>query len=283
MHYILKIKGEHGDSWLSGSLVFRTDDDSSIKELAISLDTANEMEDIIWTNFLAITVVEAKKMEEKLLAIVLGAHACSESQVESILTILENLSNPDHPCLKIGLINFLMKQHGSVISEKLKLAMNKYWHELIDDIENHYIRIIEQSPKGVFLLNSGEINSIYELTDEFTKTFRKELAKGNPLHYVKVNIEKSEPNTFVAKAEEVSQKYKQDIEDKYLYRIMGTDSVSKRDAWWLVRVNPLQSDIFSKIISEGNLRLTDYGEILTSGFGSTIPPDILKEYGFRID
>lgn len=64
---------------------------------------------------------------------------------------------------------------------------------------------------------------------------------------------------------------------------MGTDSVSERDAWWLVRVNPLQSDIFSKIISEGNLRLTDYGEILTSGFDSTIPPDILKEYGFRVD
>lgn len=72
-------------------------------------------------------------------------------------------------------------------------------------------------------------------------------------------------------------------QDKYLYRIMGVDSVSKRDAWWLVRVFPNKEVIFSKIIKNGNLRLTDYGDILTSGFGTTIPPEILKEYGFRVD
>jgi|CXWL01.1.fsa_nt_gi hypothetical protein len=72
-------------------------------------------------------------------------------------------------------------------------------------------------------------------------------------------------------------------QDKYLYQIKGIDSVSKRDSWWLVRVFPNKEVIFSKIIEKGNLCLTDYGEILASGFGTTIPPEILKEYGFKVD
>lgn len=72
-------------------------------------------------------------------------------------------------------------------------------------------------------------------------------------------------------------------QDKYLYRITGIDSVSKRDAWWLVRVFPQKEIIFSKIIKKGHLNLADYGEILTSGFGKTIPPEVLKEYGFKVD
>lgn len=72
-------------------------------------------------------------------------------------------------------------------------------------------------------------------------------------------------------------------EDKYLYQILGVDSVSKRDAWWLVRVAPDKETIFSSIIKKGNLCLSDYGEILTSGFGKTIPTEVLKEHGFRTD
>ncbi|MEZ5691598.1 MAG: hypothetical protein R3D71_08035 [Rickettsiales bacterium] len=72
-------------------------------------------------------------------------------------------------------------------------------------------------------------------------------------------------------------------EDKYLYRIMGVDSESKRDAWWLVKVFPEKEVIFSRIIKNGNLCLTDYGTILSSGFGDIIPPETLKEHGFRVD
>ncbi|MEQ1790024.1 MAG: hypothetical protein ABL857_06225 [Rickettsiales bacterium] len=72
-------------------------------------------------------------------------------------------------------------------------------------------------------------------------------------------------------------------QDKYLYRIMGEDSVNNRDAWWLLRVFPNKEVIFSKIIQKGNLRLSDYGEILISGFGKEIPTEILKEYGFKVD
>lgn len=72
-------------------------------------------------------------------------------------------------------------------------------------------------------------------------------------------------------------------QDKYLYRIMGVDSESGRDAWWLLRVFPNKEVIFSKIIHKGNLCLSDYGDILTSGFGKEIPPEILKEHGFKVD
>lgn len=72
-------------------------------------------------------------------------------------------------------------------------------------------------------------------------------------------------------------------QDKYLYRIMGVDSESKRDAWWIVRVFANKEIIFSKIIKKGNLCLTDYSEILTSGFGKEIPVEILSEYGFKVD
>lgn len=72
-------------------------------------------------------------------------------------------------------------------------------------------------------------------------------------------------------------------EDKYLYKIKGVDSESNRDAWWLLRVSRNKEAIFSRIIHKGHLRLSDYGDILTSGFGKNIPPEILKQYGFKND
>ena len=70
-------------------------------------------------------------------------------------------------------------------------------------------------------------------------------------------------------------------QDKYLYQIIALDSAAKSDAWWLMRVFVDKEIVFSKIIKKGNLCLSDYGEILDSGFGKIIPPEILKEYGFR--
>ncbi len=72
-------------------------------------------------------------------------------------------------------------------------------------------------------------------------------------------------------------------QDKYLYKILGKDSVSGRDSWWIVRVIPSKEIIFSKIIAKGNLNLADYGEILDSGFGVSVPAPILTKYGFKTD
>lgn len=70
-------------------------------------------------------------------------------------------------------------------------------------------------------------------------------------------------------------------QDKYLYKILGKDSVSGRDSWWIVRVFPNKEIIFSKIIAKGNLNLADYGEVLDSGFGTAVPDAILTKHGFK--
>lgn len=72
-------------------------------------------------------------------------------------------------------------------------------------------------------------------------------------------------------------------QDKYLYKILGKDSVSKRDSWWILRVIPAKEVIFSKIIMKGNLNLSEYGEILDSGFGEKIPPEMLTKHGFNLE
>ncbi|PIR32792.1 MAG: hypothetical protein COV36_03615 [Alphaproteobacteria bacterium CG11_big_fil_rev_8_21_14_0_20_44_7] len=69
-------------------------------------------------------------------------------------------------------------------------------------------------------------------------------------------------------------------EDKFLYKVIGTDSEYKLKAWWIIRVKPEKLPIFKSIISKGFLNFADYGEILESGFGSIIPQNILDEYGF---
>lgn len=66
-----------------------------------------------------------------------------------------------------------------------------------------------------------------------------------------------------------------------LYRVLGVDSVSKRNAWWVVFVFPDKEQEFSRVIKDGNLRLTDYGLILESGFGEKLTDGALKRYGFK--
>ncbi|MDX2074543.1 MAG: hypothetical protein SFX19_09320 [Alphaproteobacteria bacterium] len=67
---------------------------------------------------------------------------------------------------------------------------------------------------------------------------------------------------------------------KYLYKVLGKDSVSGRDAWWVLRIKPEKLVIFSAIIDKGHLDMTKYGTVLESGFGTSIPPEVLKKHGF---
>lgn len=68
---------------------------------------------------------------------------------------------------------------------------------------------------------------------------------------------------------------------KYMYKIQGKDSRSGRQSWWILRVFPQKLVIFSAIIAKGNLDMADYGDVLDSGFGDEIPPEILKKHGFE--
>lgn len=70
-------------------------------------------------------------------------------------------------------------------------------------------------------------------------------------------------------------------QSKYLYKVRGDDAETGRKAWWILRVKPEKSAIFTKIIEKGHLRLTDYGEILESGFGEQESVKILEKYGFK--
>lgn len=74
----------------------------------------------------------------------------------------------------------------------------------------------------------------------------------------------------------------QDIanQKKYLYKVLGKDSASGRDAWWILRIRPEKLAIFSAIIDKGHLDMTKYGAVLESGFGTSIPPEVLERHGF---
>lgn len=70
-------------------------------------------------------------------------------------------------------------------------------------------------------------------------------------------------------------------EKKYLYKVLGKDSASGRDAWWVLRIFPEKLVIFSAIINKGHLDMSKYGKVLESGFGTSIPLEVLKRHGFE--
>lgn len=73
-----------------------------------------------------------------------------------------------------------------------------------------------------------------------------------------------------------------DYASKRVHKILGKDSASQRDSWWIVLVFPHVQQEFARIISHGNLTLTDYGLILASGFGKKPGDAVLQKYGFRV-
>lgn len=66
-----------------------------------------------------------------------------------------------------------------------------------------------------------------------------------------------------------------------VWKVKGKDAPSGKDAWWIIRVHSHKRVLFSVRIPKGQLDLTDYGEILESGFGRDIPPETLKRHGFE--
>ena len=72
-----------------------------------------------------------------------------------------------------------------------------------------------------------------------------------------------------------------------LYTLKGTDAESGRKAFWFLLVDPHKLNKFEQALEHGSFNLEDYGKIIDSGFGETIPQamkDKLKdEYGFDVD
>ncbi|MDX1949776.1 MAG: hypothetical protein SFT90_04680 [Rickettsiales bacterium] len=67
------------------------------------------------------------------------------------------------------------------------------------------------------------------------------------------------------------------------YKVTGRD-ITGRNAWYFILVDKEKKDAFLKHKSGDSYNLEDYGKIIISGYGDSVPPDVqemLKEkYGF---
>lgn len=70
----------------------------------------------------------------------------------------------------------------------------------------------------------------------------------------------------------------------HIFLVRGRDAAGER-AWYYVMVDKGKRDAFKSQEGVPFLKLTDYGEILHSGFGDNPPESIIRqmeeEYGFR--
>ena len=68
-----------------------------------------------------------------------------------------------------------------------------------------------------------------------------------------------------------------------IYLVRGKDS-RKREAWYYLEVHPTHKYRFEVDLKTGSLKLTDYGQVLESGFGKNPPKSVQKrmqeEFGF---
>lgn len=69
-----------------------------------------------------------------------------------------------------------------------------------------------------------------------------------------------------------------------IYLIRGNDSTG-RAAWYYLQVEKLKKKLFETNAKKGQIQLTEYGKILTSGYGEYPPADVKKrmkdEFGFE--
>lgn len=69
-----------------------------------------------------------------------------------------------------------------------------------------------------------------------------------------------------------------------IYLIRGSDSTG-RPAWYYLMVDKPKKRLFETDAKRGKIQLTDYGKVITSGYGEDSPQDVKKkmkdEYGFE--
>jgi hypothetical protein len=69
-----------------------------------------------------------------------------------------------------------------------------------------------------------------------------------------------------------------------IYLVRGHD-ITGRAAWYYIMVDKPKKRIFEVRAKQGQLELTDYGKILASGYGESVPPATKQrmedEYGFK--
>lgn len=63
---------------------------------------------------------------------------------------------------------------------------------------------------------------------------------------------------------------------KYIYKIQSADREGRR-VWFFIMVNPAKTKTFLNIKKKSMINLSDYGEILMSGFGDAPPQEAIDE------
>lgn len=71
-------------------------------------------------------------------------------------------------------------------------------------------------------------------------------------------------------------------QDDYIFEITGKDDTSK-NAWYFLKVSQVKANATKRAIESGTFKLTNYGEIVESGYGDAAPAEvrdkIIKKYG----
>ncbi len=68
--------------------------------------------------------------------------------------------------------------------------------------------------------------------------------------------------------------------EQLLYRVNAKDGTN-RQAWYYVLVNPTMLIEFKKKLMIGTLKLSQYGEIVASGYGDTVPDHVKTKLELR--
>lgn len=67
-------------------------------------------------------------------------------------------------------------------------------------------------------------------------------------------------------------------ESKPVFLVTAKDVPTGRDAWWYVKlINKLKLPIFMKKMSTEGCNISEYGEIISSGFGKEPPKEIQEK------
>ncbi len=81
-----------------------------------------------------------------------------------------------------------------------------------------------------------------------------------------------------------AQSFVNRLRSRHIYLIRGKD-ITGRQAWYYLRVCRRPPALFEKAVRQGSIQLTDYGEILFSGYGQDPPETIVKtmseQWGFQ--
>lgn len=129
-------------------------------------------------------------------------------------------------------------------------------------------------------MSENEKNNTVSFSDKFKKNSSSEIKKKTADDYKTEKVNATDRNK---KSESFEEQMIRSRAGDLCYKVFGTDSTG-RQAWYIVMLDPLKKDAFLKHKDGDKYDLLDYGKIVASAYGDTIPDDVKKDladkYGF---